>query len=143
MRVNPALLLLAGTALTACSTPSEPAPVTLQMQLVSAVMPAAEIEYRFTVRNDGAATIYLPACNGTVVPTFSIVGPGDIRDRTSYICPANVSSSPVALGPGERHLGSGLLARRPGARFEPSVNYARAVGDLPAFRATAPGFDSP
>jgi hypothetical protein len=127
----------------ACGQPTAPDRVTLEVELALVSTPTAELTYYFTVLNASAATIYLPACADVVRPTIHIVGPGDTRDRLSLMCPANVSMSAVALAPGARYEGSGLLTPRQGARFTPSVSYARAPGNLPSFAATAPSFASP
>ncbi len=53
----------------------------------------------FSVTNGSAATVYLPACNGFVVPEIEYHTGVEWRYDTGFMCLAIFSSAPVALAP--------------------------------------------
>lgn len=83
------------------------------------------LAYQFTVANGSSAAIFLPACNHTVRPDFLIGGPANTRDHYSgSVCITIYSQVPVRLDAGASYTGEGVLGRRDGVWYTPSIRYS-------------------
>jgi hypothetical protein len=102
------------------------------------------VEYRFTVTNRSADTVWFAACDGRITPDVAFVLNGRTVDTSSgSLCLAAYDMTPVPLAPGATYPGDRTVACRAGVRYVPYLGVGRdRAGDRGA-RLQASAFDAP
>lgn len=129
----------------ACGGLADPAPnLILTLSQIQSDQAGGVVRYQFTLANRGEQSVFVPACNQQVRPDFSLDGPNNFRDGVSgSACIAILDMSPRRLAAGAVIHGEGVVARRVGVRYTPSVSYAFRSEMTPRRMVHAPSFVVP
>lgn len=102
------------------------------------------VSYRFVVKNEGDAVIWMPTCAQRVTPDIAIVVDGRTVDTLNGdTCFGLGDSSPLALAPGTTYSGDRAIPAREGARYEPSLVVARDRALTASARLQSAVFSAP
>ena len=118
------LVLLACTALLACSESTEPRSSLLVVLDEVSFEPATGLHVAFTVRNVGSHTEEVSACGGRVNPVLERRRTVDWHPYAGGICQAHVSWLPIPIEPGATLTGTAGAARAESGTFRLVLAYA-------------------
>ena len=125
-----------------CGGLTDPSPdLVLTLSRVDPEAGGSVLSYQFTVANRGDAPVFVPACNHSVHPDFTLEGPEHQRDGVSgSLCIAILDMSPVRVAPGTVVAGQGAVIRRVGVRYTPSLSYSIRSDMASSRTVRAPSF---